>query len=236
MALNTGRISVVPADLYPGPLTVVRNHALPEKSVVETQPSPLPLWYDLTKQVLDPVIALGALCALTPVFILVAFLVKLTSPGPVLYTQERIGKGGKPFRIFKFRSMFRHAEPDGPLLSSAFDPRVTRWGRIMRRMRLDELPQFYNVLIGDMSLIGPRPERQFYIEKIVRIAPHYKHLLQIKPGITSLGQVKFGYAENVPEMVERLQFDLQYLQNISPATDFRILLHTVLTILQGRGQ
>jgi lipopolysaccharide/colanic/teichoic acid biosynthesis glycosyltransferase len=236
MAIDTGGISVIPAEMYPGAITVAKKRSLADKAIVEKWPAPLPPWYDLTKQMLDPVLALGALFALAPLFLVVAILIKVTSPGPVFYVQERIGKGGKPFRIFKFRSMYLNAEPECPLLSSACDPRVTKWGRLMRRMRLDELPQFFNVLIGDMSLIGPRPERQYYIDQIVRVAPHYKHLLRMKPGITSLGQVKFGYAENVPEMVERLQYDIQYLQKVSPAVDLRILLHTVITILQGRGQ
>lgn len=235
-ALDNGRSNTIPLDFYPVSLITIRSKSLSENIDFASKQFPVPLWYDYTKQFLDPLVALAALIVLTPFYLLVALIVKGTSAGPVFYVQERIGKRGKPFRIYKFRSMFQNAEIDEPLLSSAFDPRITKWGRIMRRMRLDELPQFYNVLKGDMSLIGPRPERQYYIDQIVQIAPQYSLLLQVKPGITSLGQVKFGYAENVPEMVERLKFDVQYLHKISPSMDFRILISTIVTILQGKGQ
>jgi lipopolysaccharide/colanic/teichoic acid biosynthesis glycosyltransferase len=132
--------------------------------------------------------------------------------------------------------MYTNAEQMGPQLSSTHDPRVTPWGRVMRRTRLDEFPQFWNVLVGEMSLVGPRPERQHFIDQIVKVAPHYKHLNRVRPGITSLGQVKFGYAENVDQMVRRLKFDILYIENMSLAMDFRILAYTVLTMLQGRGK
>ena len=143
-------------------------------------------------------------------------MVKLSSAGPVFYVQERIGRAGVPFRIYKFRSMVVDAEVAGPSLSSDHDPRITPWGRFMRKVRLDELPQFWNVLRGDMSLVGPRPERQFFIDQIVRLAPHYRHLHRVRPGITSLGLVKYGYAETVPQMVERLKFDILYIEKHEP--------------------
>ena len=132
--------------------------------------------------------------------------------------------------------MCRDAEKNGPQLSSAHDQRITKIGKFLRKTRLDELPQFFNVLRGEMSLVGPRPERRFYIEQIMAKAPHYKHLNRVRPGITSLGQVKFGYAENVDQMVRRLKFDILYIENMSLAMDFRILAYTVLTMLQGRGK
>jgi lipopolysaccharide/colanic/teichoic acid biosynthesis glycosyltransferase len=150
--------------------------------------------------------------------------------------QERIGLGGKPFKIFKYRSMRVDAEAKGPQLSKENDPRITALGKLLRKTRIDEFPQFWNVLKGDMSLVGPRPERQFFINQIIEKAPHYRRLHRIKPGITSWGQVKYGYAENVDEMVERLQYDLLYLENISIILDLKILIYTVLIMFQGRGK
>ena len=128
------------------------------------------------------------------------------------------------------------AEATGPALSSESDQRVTPFGRFMRKIRLDEIPQFFNVLKGEMSLVGPRPERQFYIDQIVKQAPHYVHLQKVKPGITSWGQVKYGYAENVEEMIQRLKYDLIYIENMSLIVDFKILIYTVLTVLRGGGK
>ena len=154
-----------------------------------------------------------------------------------MYAQERIGRDGKPFMIYKFRSMYINAEKAGPSLSQGLqDSRITPWGRFMRRTRIDELPQFYNVLMGDMSVVGPRPERQYFIDQIVELAPEYKNLLRVKPGITSIGQIKFGYAANVDEMIERLRFDLLYPERRSFFLDVWIIAQTVRVMMQGRGQ
>jgi lipopolysaccharide/colanic/teichoic acid biosynthesis glycosyltransferase len=163
-------------------------------------------------------------------------MVRMTSKGPIFFRQERIGKGGHPFLIIKYRSMYTDAEKLGPQLASTHDPRVTPWGRFMRKTRLDEIPQFWNVLVGEMSLVGPRPERQFFIDQIVQVAPHYKHLCRVRPGITSLGQVKFGYASNVEQMVRRLRWDIIYIENMSLLMDFRIVFYTVWTVIMGRGK
>ena len=163
-------------------------------------------------------------------------MVKLSSPGPIFYKQERIGKHGKPFNMLKFRSMYVDSESAGPQLSKDNDPRITPWGRFMRKTRLDEIPQFFTVLKGDMSIVGYRPERQFYIDQIVQRVPHYLMLLKIKPGITSWGEVKFGYASNVDEMVERLKYDILYIENMNLAIDIKILIYTVLIVVQGRGK
>ena len=173
---------------------------------------------------------------LSPVYLVTAIIVKCTSPGPVFYAQERIGYHGKPFKMHKFRSMYIDAEEAGPALSKDDDPRITPFGRFMRKVRLDEIPQFYNVFKGTMSLVGPRPERQYYIDQIVKKAPHYRLLFRIRPGITSWGQVKYGYAENVDQMVERLKWDILYIENMSIQMDIKILIYTVLIVLKRSGK
>lgn len=190
----------------------------------------------VAKRLFDIAFSLLALLMLSPLYAILALIVRSNSPGPIFYKQERIGKHGKPFFIYKFRSMYIDAEKMGPALSSDHDPRITPVGRILRKLRLDELPQFWNVLIGDMSIVGPRPERQFYIDQIVQRAPHYRRLQKIRPGITSWGQVKYGYASNVSEMVERLNFDILYLENISFALDIKIILYTIIVMIEGRGK
>lgn len=187
------------------------------------------------KRVGDILVSSAALVLLSPLFAIFAILIKRDSKGPVFYRQERIGYHKKPFRIIKFRTMVADAEPAGPRLSSEGDSRITRLGRFMRKYRLDELPQFVNVLKGEMSLVGPRPEREFFIRQILKKAPYYSLLHQVRPGITSWGMVKHGYASTVDEMVERARFDLIYLENISLMVDLKILLHTVNTVIKGRG-
>lgn len=171
-----------------------------------------------------------------PIFLLTALIVLFTSKGPVFYVQERVGKGGKPFKMYKFRSMYTNSEVAGPSLASKDDPRITPWGKFIRKTRLDELPQFYNVLAGDMSIVGPRPERKFFIDQIVERAPHYRYLQVVKPGITSIGQIKFGYAENIDEMVKRLRYDILYLRNVSLAFDIKIILLTIVVVLRAEGK
>ena len=192
---------------------------------------------NILKRAFDIAFSLGVMILGLPIFILVAIITRLTSVGPILYAQERIGKGGIPFKIYKFRSMYVNAEQSGPSLSRGLnDTRITSWGRFMRQSRVDELPQFYNVLKGDMSVVGPRPERQYFIDQIVEIAPEYRNLLKVKPGITSIGQIKFGYAGNVEEMVKRLRFDLLYPERRSFWFDVWIIAQTLRVMMQGRGR
>jgi len=204
--------------------------------LLEISHNVLPAWQENTKRFTDIIGSLICMVILSPAYIFLAIGVKQSSKGPILYSHERIGKNGKPFKIYKFRSMFVDAEKNGPMLSSNNDSRITKFGLFMRRTRLDEIPQFFNVLIGNMSIVGPRPERQFYIEQIVQRAPHYKRLLKVRPGITSWGQVKYGYAENVDQMVERLKYDLIYIENMSIYFDLKIMIYTVKTILEGSGK
>jgi exopolysaccharide biosynthesis polyprenyl glycosylphosphotransferase len=195
----------------------------------------MPVWQANIKQMMDYILAVFFLLVLSPVICLLVVLIRLSGPGPVIYSQDRIGKNGKPFTIFKFRSMQTGAERDMPLLSSLDDKRITGIGRFMRRHRLDEIPNLINVVKGEMSIVGPRPERQYFIDQIVKKAPHYRRLHKVKPGITSWGQVKYGYASDVNSMIERLEYDLLYLENMSLLIDLKIIIYTGIIILKGKG-
>ena len=213
---------------------LVNYHNVPVLHLTSNQEISLKI--RVLKRGFDVIFSTIVMFAGAPIFILICAITKLTSKGPAFYKQERIGLNEKPFYIYKFRSMWIDAEKYGPQLSSDNDPRVTPWGRIMRKTRLDELPQFWNVFKGDMSVVGPRPERQYFIERIVEHTPNYKKLLRIKPGITSIGQVHYGYAENVDQMRERMRYDLVYLQNINLNSDLNIILKTLRVMVQGKGK
>ena len=204
--------------------------------LIEITSDPMPYWQRALKRVMDIILSFIAVILLIPFYIFSAIAVKMSSPGPILFLQERVGLNGKQFNIIKFRTMYVNSEVAGPQLSSSDDPRITKIGRFMRKTRLDEFPQFINVLLGDMSLVGPRPERQFYIDQIVKIEPQYLHLNRVRPGITSWGQVKYGYAENVEQMLQRMKFDLIYLKNRSLALDIKIMFYTIIIVVKAKGK
>ena len=196
----------------------------------------LPEWQQNIKRAIDIIFSLTAFFLLIPLIIYTAIRLKISSKGPLFYSQERIGFKGRPFIMYKFRSMIVDAEKDGPQLSSENDDRITKWGKTMRKWRLDELPQLWNILIGEMSLVGPRPERKYYIDQIVVFHPEFKYLYKVKPGLTSWGMVKYGYASSVNEMIQRMPYDLLYVENVSLPLDFTIMFYTIKIILSGKGK
>lgn len=229
----------VPLKLYPHNEEMLTRHVhltnIYGTQLIEVAACPLSECEKNLKRLFDVVVSATVLVLLAPIFVLLAIAIKCNSKGSVFYAQERIGYKQRPFRIYKFRSMVANAEQGTPELSSENDMRITPFGQFMRKYRIDELPQFWNVLKGDMSIVGPRPERAYFIQQIVEYAPYYVLLHQVRPGITSWGMVKYGYARNVAEMVDRLNFDILYLKNMSLIVDFKIIIYTIRTVVTGRG-
>ncbi|MDN3654157.1 sugar transferase [Ferruginibacter paludis] len=220
-------------DIISGAVQATNVMGIP---LIDVHSGILPSWQKNIKRLMDISIALTGLVILFPLLLYAAIRTLFSSAGSVIFFQQRMGYKGKPFTIYKFRSMNKNAEEDGPMLSSANDQRITRWGKIMRKWRLDELPQLINIIKGEMSLVGPRPERKFYIDQIVAKHPEYKYLLKVKPGLTSWGMVKFGYASTVDEMIERMPYDIMYIENVSIILDLKIMLHSIRIILSGKGK
>jgi len=212
-----------------------RNSSVAGEVLIDVSRSDIPDSTRNLKFLGDIIASAIALIVLSPIFAAIAVLIKLDSKGPVFYRQKRIGYKKKPFDIYKFRSMYTDAEASGPALSSTDDPRITPLGRTLRKYRIDELPQFWNVLRGEMSLVGPRPEREYYLKQILERAPQYNLVHQVRPGITSWGMVKYGYAQNIDQMLQRMKYDLVYVENVSFAVDIKILFYTISTVLTGKG-
>ena len=228
-------IRIIP-DMYDILSGTTKMNSIIGEAFIEIPPSLLSEWQRITKRWFDVINSVLALFFISPLLVYVAIRIKLSSKGPIFYTQERLGHYGKPFHILKFRSMYTDAEQHGPALTADDDPRITSVGRWIRKYRIDELPQFINVLKGEMSIVGPRAERKFFADQIVLHAPYYKHIFKVQPGITSLGMVKYGYASTVEEMVKRLKYDIIYMENMNIVMDFKIIIYTVLTVLYGRGK
>jgi exopolysaccharide biosynthesis polyprenyl glycosylphosphotransferase len=223
-------------DLYDFLSGTVKTTGIYGSPLIKISNGLMPTWQANMKRLLDVSLSVMAIILFFPFFVVLAIMIRRSSKGPVIYKQERIGRFGKPFYIYKLRSMIHGAENGTPALSSENDERITKIGRFLRKTHLDEIPQFYNVIKGDMSLVGPRPERKFYIDQIVQQAPYYTHLHKLRPGITSWGQVKYGYASNLDEMLERLPYDMMYLKNISLYVDIKILIYTLMVSLKAKGK
>ncbi len=229
-------IKIIP-DLYNIISGQARTSRIDGFPLIELEPQIMPIWEQNVKRLFDVTVSAMVMLLLIPFWIIVAVAIKLTSRGPVFFRQERIGRHGKPFQIIKFRSMRTDAETQtGPALAQKNDPRVTPIGGFLRKSRIDEFPQFLNVFKGEMSIVGPRPERDYFIKKVIKKAPQFIHLHRVRPGITSLGQVKFGYAGNIEEIIERMKYDILYIENMSLRMDFKILFYTIYVMLMGRGR
>jgi exopolysaccharide biosynthesis polyprenyl glycosylphosphotransferase len=228
-------LKIVP-DLYEILSGQARTSQLYGIPLIDIMPELMPEWEKKLKRLSDIIISFFILVLSLPLNIIVALAIRLDSKGPVLFKQERIGMNNKKFKIYKFRSMYEDAEKHtGPVWSTKNDPRVTRVGKILRQLRIDEIPQFINVLKGEMSLVGPRPERPFFVEQLSEQIPYYKRRLKVRPGITGWAQVKHKYDESIEDVKVKLRYDLFYIENMSLRMDIKILARTILVVLFGKG-
>ena len=228
-------ISVVPSlyDMLTGAAMIDEVSDQPLIHITEHKMSDTEL---CIKRAFDIIVSVAMLVLLSPLYLILTLLVWYSSKGPVFYRQERIGLHGLPFEIIKFRTMCVHAETETPQLSADNDPRITKVGKWMRKYRLDELPQFWNILRGDMSIVGPRPERRYFINQIEEKAPYYCMIYKIRPGLTSWGPIKVGYTDTLDKMIRRLNYDIVYIENMSLTLDIKIMFHTIGVIFNGKGQ
>jgi len=228
-------LKIVP-DLYEILSGQARTSQIYGMPLIDIMPELMPEWEKKLKRLMDIIVSLLILLLSVPITILTSITIKIDSKGPIFFKQERLGKNGKPFKVLKFRSMINDAEKlTGPVWSQKNDPRVTRMGKFVRRARIDEIPQMYNVLKGEMSLVGPRPERAFFVEKLSQEIPYYKRRLKIRPGVTGWAQIKHKYDETIEDVKIKLRYDLFYIENMSIRMDFKILLRTVFVVLFGKG-
>ncbi|HEX7358025.1 MAG TPA: sugar transferase [Ignavibacteriaceae bacterium] len=228
-------LKIVP-DLYEILSGQARTSQIYGIPLIDIMPELMPEWEKKLKRLMDISISFLILIVSSPIIILTAIAIKIDSEGPVLFKQERLGQNGKPFNVYKFRSMIKDAEKyTGPVWSQKDDPRVTRMGRFVRKVRIDEIPQMLNVLKGEMSLVGPRPEREFFVEKLSKEIPYYKRRLKVRPGVTGWAQIKHKYDESIEDVKIKLRYDLFYIENMSIRMDFKILLRTVFVVLFGKG-
>ena len=228
-------LKIVP-DLYEilsGQARTAQIYGIP---LIDIMPQLMPEWEKKLKRVLDIIVSLIILLISFPIILIASLAIKIDSKGPIFFKQERCGLNNRVFRIIKFRSMQHDAEKiTGPVWSQKGDPRITRVGNIIRKLRIDEIPQMYNVLKGEMSLVGPRPERPFFVDKLSEQIPYYKRRLKVRPGITGWAQVKHKYDESIEDVKIKLRYDLFYIENMSLRMDFKILFRTVFVVLFARG-
>lgn len=233
---SSGKVNMkILPDTYEIVSGLAKTNQLYGVPLIEVMPEIMPYASKLLKRVLDIFISVLLIVLLLPLMLISALMIKLTSKGPVFYKQERVGRNGKLFKMYKFRSMYKDAEEYGPEWAGESDPRITKFGRIIRKIYLDEAPQLLNVLINDMSIVGPRPERPFFVEMLSKEISYYYKRLSIKPGITGWAQIKHKYDSSLDDVREKLKYDFYYIENMSLKLDFRIMVNTFLVIILMKG-